>query len=123
MEENLCHELVEDWRVVAGREFTINVGIPPGAEARAARLEIAYDPKVLQAIGGAPLGEGRVAVDVQGPVAAGASAAPTELRFRVLATAPTSTQLRIEGAGGIDFGGAPVSVITPGAHTVNVVAQ
>jgi len=110
-------------QAVAGREFTINVGIPPGAEARAARLEIAFDPKVLQAIGGAPLGEGRIAVDVQGPVAAGASAAPTELRFRVLATAPTSTQLRIEGAGGIDFGGAPVSVITPGAHTVNVVAQ
>ena len=84
---------------------------------------IAFDPKVLQAIGGAPLGEGRIAVDVQGPVAAGASAPPTELRFRVLATAPTSTQLRIECAGGIDFGGAPVSVITPGAHTVNVVAQ
>ncbi len=110
-------------QAVAGREFTINVGIPSGAEARAARLEIAFDPKVLQALGGAPLGEGRIAVDVQGPVAAGASAPPTELRFRVLATAPTSTQLRIEGAGGIDFGGAPVSVITPGAHTVNVVAQ
>jgi general secretion pathway protein D len=110
-------------QAIAGREFAVNVGLPPGAEARTARLEIAYDPKVLQAIGGTPIGEGRVALDVQGPVAAGASAAPSELRFRVLATAPTSTQLRIEGAGAIDFGGGPVSVIAPGAHTVNVVAQ
>jgi general secretion pathway protein D len=110
-------------QAVAGREFTISIGIPPGAEARAARLEIAYDPKVLQAIGGSSLGEGRVAVDVQGPVAAGASAAPTELRFRVLATAPGSTQLRVEGAGAIDFGGNPIGVVTPGTHTINVVAQ
>jgi general secretion pathway protein D len=110
-------------QTVAGGEFAINVGIPPGAEARSARLEIAFDPRVLQAIGGTPIGEGRVALDVQGPVAAGASAAPSELRFRVLATAPTSTQLRVEGAGGIDFGGAPVNVITPGAHTVSVVAK
>jgi general secretion pathway protein D len=110
-------------QVVVGQEFTINVGIPPGTDARAARLEIAYDPKVLQPIGGAPIGEGRVAVDVQGPVAAGATAAPTELRFRVLATAPTSTQIRVEGAGAIDFGGGPIGVIVPGAHTVGVVAQ
>jgi hypothetical protein len=60
---------------------------------------------------------------VQGPVAAGATAAPTELRFRVLATAPTSTQIRVEGAGAIDFGGGPIGVIVPGAHTVGVVAQ
>jgi general secretion pathway protein D len=110
-------------QAVAGREFTISIGIPPGTDARAARLEIAYDPKVLQAIGGSSLGEGRVAVDVQGPVAAGASAAPTELRFRVLATAPGSTQLRVEGAGAIDFGGNPIGVVTPGTHTINVVAQ
>ena len=110
-------------QAVVGGEFAINVGIPSGAEARSARLEIAFDPRVLQAIGGTPAGEGRVAVDVQGPVAAGASAAPSELRFRVLATAPTSTQLRVEGAGGIDFGGAPVNIITPGAHTVSVVAK
>ncbi len=110
-------------QAVVGREFAVNVGIPPGTEARAARLEIAYDPKVLQALGGTPLGEGRVAVEVQGPVAAGAAAPPAELRFRVLATAPTQTQLRIESAGGIDFGGAPINVIAPGAHGVNVVAQ
>jgi general secretion pathway protein D len=110
-------------QAVVGREFSVSIGIPPGTEARAARLEIAYDPKVLQAIGGAPIGEGRVAVDVQGPVAAGATAAPTELRFRVLATAPTSTQIRVEGAGAIDFGGGPIGVIVPGAHTVGVVAQ
>jgi general secretion pathway protein D len=110
-------------QAAAGREFTISVGIPPGAEARAARVEIAYDQKVLQPLGGTPIGEGRVAVDVQGPVAAGASAAPAEVRFRVLAAAPTSTQLRIEGATAVDFGGAPVSVVAPGVHTVNVVAQ
>ncbi|MGE5794879.1 MAG: hypothetical protein ACM36B_19440, partial [Bacteroidota bacterium] len=110
-------------QAVAGREFTVSIGIPPGTDARAARLEIAYDPKVLQAVGGAPLGEGRVAVDVQGPVAAGAPAVPTELRFRVLATAPGSTQLRVEGAGAIDFGGNPIGVVVPGTHTVNVVAQ
>lgn len=110
-------------RAVAGGEFTVNIGLPAGAEARTARLEVAYDPGVLQPVGGTPTGEGRVGVDVQGPVAAGASTAPVQLRFRVLATAPTSTQLRIEGAGATDFGGAPVGLITPGAHTVNVVAQ
>jgi hypothetical protein len=60
---------------------------------------------------------------VQGPVAAGASTAPVQLLFRVLANAPTSTQLRVEGAGATDFGGAPVGLVTPGPHTVNVVAQ
>jgi general secretion pathway protein D len=110
-------------QAVAGREFTVSIGLPPGAEARAARLEIAYDPKVLQALGGAALGEGRVGVDVQGPVAAGALAPPTELRFRVLATAPGATQLRIEGAGAIDFGGNAIGVVTPGTHTITVVAQ
>jgi general secretion pathway protein D len=110
-------------QAVAGREFAVSIGIPPGTEARAARLEIAYDPKVLQALGGAALGEGRVGVDVQGPVAAGAAAPPAELRFRVLATAPGATQLRVEGAGAIDFGGNPIGVVVPGTHTVNVVAQ
>jgi general secretion pathway protein D len=110
-------------QAVAGREFTISIGIPPGTEARVARLEIAYDPKVLQPVGGAPLGEGRLAVDIQGPVAAGAPAAPTEVRFRVLATTPGATQLRVEGAGAIDFGGNPIGVVVPGTHTVSVIAQ
>jgi general secretion pathway protein D len=110
-------------QAAAGGEFTVNVGLPPGAEARAARLEVAYDPGVLQALGGTPAGAGRIGVEVPGPVAAGASTAPVQLRFRVLATAPTSTQLRVEGAGATDFGGAPIGLVTPGPHTVNVVAQ
>jgi hypothetical protein len=45
------------------------------------------------------------------------------VRFRVLATTPGATQLRVEGAGAIDFSGNPIGVVVPGMHTVTIVAQ
>ena len=110
-------------QVAVGSEFAVSLGLPSGADARSARLEIAFDPKTLQALGGTPLGDGRVGLDVQGPVAAGASAPPAELRFRVLATAPATTQIRIESAAGVDVAGNPAGITAPGAHTVSIVAK
>lgn len=106
-----------------GREFAVSVGLPAGGEARAARVEIAFDPAVLQPAGGVLVGDGRVALEVQGPVAAGASAPPAELRFRVVAAAPTTTQLVVVSAAGTDSAGGAVGVAGPGSHTVDVVAQ
>lgn len=110
-------------RVAIGSEFAVSVGLPAGGEARAARVEIAFDPAVLQPAGGVPIGDGRVALDVQGPVAAGASAPPAELRFRVLTAAPGTTQLVVVSAVGSDSAGRAVGVAGPGSHTVDIVAQ
>lgn len=110
-------------QVAIGREFAVSVGLPAGGEARAARVEIAFDPALLQPLGGAPLGDGRVTLDVQGPVAAGASAPPAELRFRVRAAAPATTELVVVTATATDPVGRAIGVTAPGSHTVNIVAQ
>jgi general secretion pathway protein D len=107
-------------QALLGGEFAVSLGLPPGAEARSARVEISFDPAILQPLGGTRLAEDRVALDVQGPVAAGAAAAPAELRFRVLATAPGATQLVVVSAAGFDVAGNPLGVAGPGAHTLNL---
>ena len=38
-------------RVVAGNELIVSVGLPPGGDARHARVVLAFDPNVLAAIG------------------------------------------------------------------------
>ena len=103
-------------RVAAGSALIVSVGLPPGGDARNARVELAYDPKVLAAVG-APAGDsGRLTVDL-----AGATGSPAQVRFRVIAQSATSTEIGIENATATDARGARVAIATPGAHRVAIV--
>ena len=102
-------------RVAAGNELIVSVGLPPGGAVRDARVELAYDPKVLAAV--APVGgAGRVSLAL-----AGAASPLAQVRFRVIARAPTNTQIGIEKATATDARGASVAIATPGAHAVAIV--
>jgi hypothetical protein len=102
-------------RVALGNELIVNVGVSPGRAVRDARVEFAYDPKVLAAVG-APAGSaGRVRVALAGP--AGPLA---QVRFKVIAQSPTDTQIGIESASATDARGARVTLAVPGAHTVAI---
>jgi hypothetical protein len=103
-------------RVTTGNELIVSVGLPPGGAVRDARIELAYDPKVLAAVGAPAGGTGRVSVPLVG--AAGPLA---QVRFRVIAQAPTNTQIGIENATARDARGASVAIATPGAHVVAIV--
>jgi hypothetical protein len=103
-------------RVVAGNELIVSVGLPPGGAVRDARVELAYDPKVLTAVGAPAGGTGRVSVPL-----AGAAGPLGQVRFRVIAQTPTNTQIGIENATARDARGASVAIATPGAHVVAIV--
>jgi len=103
-------------RVAAGSALIVSVGLPPGGDARNVRVELAYDPKVLAAVG-APAGDsGRLTLDL-----AGATGPPAQVRFRVIAQSPTNTQIGIENATATDARGARVAIAMPGAHGVAIV--
>lgn len=103
-------------RVAAGNELIVSVGLPPGGAVRDARVELAYDPKVLAAVGAPAGGTGRVSVAL-----AGAGAPLAQVRFRVIAQSPTSTRIGIENATATDARGGSVAIATPGAHGVAIV--
>lgn len=100
-----------------GREWTMNVGLAPGDEGRGARIEVLYDPKALNVVGGAPgQDSGRTVIEIAAPPAAGAMVPPVTVRFRVVAQSPTTTQVNFVAA----EDGAPVS--GPSSHSVRIVA-
>ena len=103
-------------RVATGNELVVSVGLPPGRGIRDARIELAYDPKVLAAVGTPQSGAGRVSVAL-----AGAVSPLAQVRFRVIAESPTNTQIGIESASATDARGASVAIATPGAHGVAIV--
>lgn len=109
-------------QAAVGQEFSVSLALPPSALARTAWAELVYDPKMLQPVGGPP-GTGRLAVEVQGAGVAGGTSAPTEVRFRVVATAPGATTIGIENAAGVDLAGAPIIVASPGMQSLSIVAQ
>jgi general secretion pathway protein D len=105
-----------------GGEFVVSLGLPAGSEATRARVEIAYDPKVLSAGAGGPQDPGRVVVELAGPGIAGASAPPpSEVRFRVVATAPGATQISMANASAADSRGNAMTANAPSSHSVSIV--
>ncbi|MGH8680544.1 MAG: hypothetical protein ACREVP_03445, partial [Burkholderiales bacterium] len=64
----------------------------------------------------------RAVVTVAAPAVAGAPPTSTPLRFRVVATAPTTTTIRIESLAATDTAGRPLVVTAPGALSVSIVA-
>ncbi|MGA8056152.1 MAG: hypothetical protein WCA12_20225, partial [Burkholderiales bacterium] len=108
-------------QVAVGQEFGINVALPANAQARDARVDLVYDPKVLQRVGAPASETNRVTVEVRGASGPGTSAAPTEVRFRVVSTTPTSSSIGIENVQGVDIGGVPVTISAPPSHAFAVV--
>ena len=101
--------------VVLGQEFVVSV-VLPGGGALKATIEVGYDPEVLSMVGaGLPRPGGRAVVEV-----ASGSTPHAQLRFKVLADSPASTDIALQ-VNTTDAGGKRVPVWTPKAHTVSLV--
>lgn len=98
----------------------MSFGLPSNSNMRSARIELVYDPKVFQAVGAPNPEANRVVLDIAGPEAAGARPAPREIRFRVIASAPTTSTITLERVEAVDAGGVPVPIAAPPAHSINV---
>jgi len=103
-------------RVTVGNELIVNIGVAPGRGAKSAHVELTYDPSVLAAIAPAGSGGGRVTLDLK--EAAGVSA---QVRFKVIAESPMSTQIGIENATAVDARGATIAIAAPAVHDVAIV--
>ena len=101
--------------VVLGQEFVVSV-VLPGAGALKATVEVGYDPEVLSMVGaGLPRPGGRAVVEV-----ASGGTPRAQLRFKVLADSPASTDIALQ-VNATDATGKRVPVWTPKAHTVSLV--
>jgi hypothetical protein len=101
--------------VVLGQEFVITV-VLPGGGALKATLEVGYDAEVLSMVGaGLPRPGGRAVVEV-----ASGSTPRAQLRFKVLADTPVSTDITLQ-VNATDASGKRIPVWTPTAHTVSLV--
>ena len=119
-------------RAAIGAEFELGVGLSGDSEGASATVELAYDPAVLRALNGAsaaptasgapPPDPGRAVVDLVAPKFAGARAAPTLVRFRVVASAPTTTSVRVTTLSGNHADGRPVAIAAPGPVDLTIVA-
>ena len=124
-------------QAVIGQEFAVSVALPGRNDGANATIELSYDPAVLNAIGGqaaapptpgapapgapAPPDPGRTVVEVVAPSVAGAPGTPAQVRFRVVANAPTTTSIRVQPLSGSDAAGRPLALATPAAITLTVV--
>jgi hypothetical protein len=115
--------------VVIGEDFTIEVGLPSGPQPRSGRVELVYDGRVLAILGGAAAAPAwpsdsasarRALVEVIGPGFPGAPPTPSEVRFRVLAADPMSTQIGIENLSAV-AAGRPLAIASPVAHELAMV--
>jgi len=95
-----------------GKDFSVNVGLPGGGEARRAQVELAFDPGLLELAedSGSRAAEGGGAAAARGPVisatpgravlqleaAQPGQGAEGSVRFRVIAKSPATTQLTLE---------------------------
>ena len=108
-----------------GEEFTLMVDLEPGGVGilQDGNVELYYDTKVLRRdVSGAAQStdSGRVRVDISGSHI-GHSAA-TAVQFRVAATAPTTTEIRIVPLDVADTEGRNVAVTGPDRYRLSVVA-
>jgi general secretion pathway protein D len=118
-------------QTAVGQEFVVSLGLPAGNEGANATMELSYDPAVLNIVWGEAAkpptpgtpstDPGRALVDVVAPAIAGTPLAPTTVRFRVVATAPTTTQIRIENLTATDGAGRQIAINAPAGHNVAIV--
>ncbi|MCC6532007.1 MAG: hypothetical protein IT531_05620 [Burkholderiales bacterium] len=115
-------------QVPLGGAFGVSLGMPTGVAAASAELELGFDASVLQVIGvgggGAepvtvvPAQPGRVVLRMKS--AGGAGIQPVSVQFRVLASAPATTQLVVNSATIGDGQGRPVAVAIPPVHVLTL---
>jgi hypothetical protein len=101
--------------VALGQEFVVTLALP-GAGAVKATVEVSYDAEVLETVGANVRRPGRVVVDLPS-----GSQPRAQLRFKVLADAPASTDIDLE-VNATDASGKRVSVSIPPTHSVSLVA-
>ncbi len=111
-------------QVMLGQEFAVSLGLPAGGDLRNAEITLSYDPATLQRVGAAGGGDGgRAVINVPGAIVSGASPpGPSDVRFRVIASAPATTQINISGQA-VDAGGAPAALQLPGPVTLRLNAR
>jgi hypothetical protein len=100
--------------VVVGQEFVVTLALP-GAGALKATVEVGYDADVLSVMGANVRRPGRAVVEV-----ASGSPPSAQLRFKVLADSPVSTDIDLR-VSATDERGRRVPVSSPPAHTVSLV--
>jgi hypothetical protein len=99
--------------VVLGQEFVVTVALPDAGPVKAT-FEIGYDVEVLNLVG-ARQRRGREIVELP---AAGAPRA--QLRFKVTADSPTSTDINLQ-ANATDASGKRLPVSTPSTYSISLV--
>jgi len=107
-------------RVSLGEEFTLTVSLDSGMNVvlDASRVEVRYDPKVLQ-IAGQSASSGAARLDIAGAYAG--HPMPATLQFRVVAAAPTATEIRVMPTSIADTEGRDVAVNPPQPHKLTIV--
>ena len=99
--------------VVLGQEFVVTFSLP-GASGAKATVEVGYDVEVLSLFD-AKQRRGRAIVEL-----AGAGARQAQLRFKVLADSPASTEIIFQ-ANATDTSGKHVPISTPSTYTISLV--
>lgn len=100
----------------AGKEFTARVSLPVHPSAASAQFDLVYDAGLLAADEGN--GGGRAAVRL---LRSDSSPAVAEIRFRVMAKTPVTTQLRIENLDVRDAAGNTLPANQPTPQTLSIV--
>jgi hypothetical protein len=102
--------------VILGQEFVVTVVLPGVGGAVKANVEVVYDAEVLSMVGaGLPPPGGRAVVEVTS-----GSTPRAQLRFKVLADTPASTDITLQ-VNATDASGKRIPVWAPTAHTVSLV--
>ena len=108
-------------QVRVGEQFTLTVGLDSGANSdlESATVELAFDPKLLE-LGGnrKSASAGLARVDIAGAYMGHPAHAAVE--FRVIATAPAATEIRIVPTSIADGQGRNVDVNAPQAHRLKI---
>jgi hypothetical protein len=106
-------------QVSVGEEFTLTVSLDSGVNAmlETGRVEVRYDPKVLQ-IAGQSASSGVTKLDIPGAYAG--HPMPATLQFRAVAAAP-ATEIRVIPTSIADTEGRDVGVNTPQPHKLTIV--
>jgi general secretion pathway protein D len=94
-----------------GNEVLVSIGLPPGTPAVSARLDLAYDPAMLEPVGAAVSEPGRLPLKVDGSVS---------VRFKVLGQQGGRAQVRAENVVGVDSNGAGTPVSPPNSIDIAI---
>ena len=110
-------------QVAVGEQFTLTVSLDAGASALpdGGSVEVRFDPKVLQLRGNE--GESAVNGAAQIEVSGASTGQPAMVRFRVIAQAPTATEIRVVPMAIVDGDGNNLRAETSAAHGLVVVRR